>query len=131
MSLPQIKTDESAGNQVSFIVADYGQGPVEHFNGVTVVKSLSFRENPLAGAIKVWRAMKKVDADVYFFETASPGVPLGVLFSKCNGRRFVYRTASSRECDGKYLKEHRFLGKVFAASLRNLAQFLLAKREHF
>ncbi len=43
------------------------------------------------------------------------------LFCKRYGRKFVYRTASSVECDGTYLKEHFFRGKGFLWSLRQAA----------
>ena len=42
---------------VSFIVADYAQPDKCKIEGVTLLKSLRFREGSLAGAIKIWRAM--------------------------------------------------------------------------
>jgi glycosyltransferase involved in cell wall biosynthesis len=103
---------------VSCIVADYGQDNCQVRQDVTIIKSLNFRENPLLGAWRVWRALHRANGQVYFIETASPGVPLVALFCKLHKRRFVYRTAHSRECNGTYLREHRLLGKMFARSLR-------------
>ena len=68
---------------VSFIVADYGQAATETIENVTIIKSLDFRKNALAGAQRIWRAMKQADADIYFIKTASPGVPLLAWFCKC------------------------------------------------
>jgi len=110
---------------VSFITADYGQKQAETIKNVKVIKSLSFKENPLAGAIKVWRAMQRSQADIYLLKTASPGVPLAAFFCLVHHRVFAYRTASIRECDGTYLKEHCFLGRAFAWSLRRAKAVLV------
>ena len=106
------------GFSVSFIVADYGQEPTETIENVTIIKSLDFRKNALAGALRIWRAMKRADADIYLIKTASLGVPLAASFCKRYERAFIYRTASTLESNGIYLKKHFFLGRVFARSLR-------------
>ena len=90
------------GFDVSFVVADYGQASECEIEGVRLIKSLSFKENALAGAIKVWRAMRKADSDIYMFKTASPGVPLAVLFWLMLGinaalqRSFTFKKIASR-----------------------------------
>jgi len=112
--------------KVSFITADYGQEPVETIDNITVIKSLDFKKNLLTGARCVWRALKRADADIYMLETASLGVPLALSYCRCKKRKFVYRTANTRECDGTYLKEHYFIGKLFSWSLRR-ADILLAQ----
>jgi glycosyltransferase involved in cell wall biosynthesis len=104
--------------RVGFIVADYGQPPREQIESVTVLKSLRFDRNSLAGACKLWRAMSAADADIYFLKTASPGMPLAAAFCKLHGRILAYRTASARESDGRYRKDHPFLGAMFDSSLR-------------
>ncbi len=106
------------GFNVSFIVADYAQADECEIEGVRLLKSLSFKEGPLAGAIKVWQAMRKANADIYMLKTASPGVPLAVLFCAIHKRIFAYRAASSRECDGTYANQHKILGKLFNWSLQ-------------
>lgn len=104
---------------VSCIVADYGQEPKEVRHNVTLIRSLDFERNVLNGAWRVWRALHKADSQIYFTETASAGVPPVAFFCKLYRRRFVHRTAHSRECDGTYLKQHRLFGKAFARSLRH------------
>lgn len=104
--------------KVSCVVADYGQSECESHEGVSVIKSLDLGKNALSGAIRIWQALRRIDADIYILKTASPGVPLAMLFCRLHKKVFAYRTASSRECDGTYLKEHCFGGKVFAASLK-------------
>ncbi len=107
---------------VRFIVADFGQPQTETLENVQLIKSLTFRENPLTGALKVWQTMKQTDADIYILETASLGVPLTALFCRIYKKHFVYRTASSRECDGRYLNENYWGGKLFWWGLRRAAQ---------
>jgi glycosyltransferase involved in cell wall biosynthesis len=106
------------GFDITFITADYGQKQVETIKNVKIIRSLKFDENPLAGAIKIWRAMKKADTDIYMLKTASPGVPLVAVFCRLHRRSFVYRTAHQRECDGSYIKKHRVLGPLFKTSLQ-------------
>jgi glycosyltransferase involved in cell wall biosynthesis len=104
--------------EVSFVTADYGQPQREIRGNVAIFKSLTFRENPLSGAWKIWRAMKKANADIYFLETASPGVPLAAGFCRWNKKSLVYRTASMLECNGKWVQEKKVLGKAFAWAMR-------------
>ena len=104
---------------VSFITADYGQNDVETIEDVTVIKSLNFRQNVLAGAVKIWCAMKKADAEIYMLKTASPGVPLAKIFCSVYKRAFAYRAASSRECDGTYIGKNKILGRFFKWALRH------------
>jgi glycosyltransferase involved in cell wall biosynthesis len=101
-----------------FIVADYGQPPQEIINNIAIFKSLTFRENPLSGVWKVWRAMKKANADIYVQEAVSWGTFLVFLFCRIHGEKFVYRTAHSRETDGTYVSKHLFLGRLFLWALR-------------
>jgi len=116
--------------EVSFIVADYGQPESIAIDGVRVITSLDFNKNALLGATRIWRAMRLADADVYMLKTASPGVPLAAAFCRLHHKALVYRTAHQYECDGTYLKEHFFLGRAFAASLRRAAAIFAQNCEH-
>jgi glycosyltransferase involved in cell wall biosynthesis len=104
--------------EVSFIVADYGQNDVETIEGVTILKSHDFNKNVFDGVLKTWRALKRADADIYFLECASPGVPLVAMFCKLYGRSFMYRLAHLFETDGTYVRQHFIMGKLFNWSLR-------------
>ncbi len=107
---------------VSFLVADYGQPETETIEGVRIIKTLDFKESSLAGAIKVWKGLRKADAQIYVQEAASWGTFLVALFCRLHKRIFIYRTASEQECDGTYLKQHYFAGRAFRWSLRNAAK---------
>lgn len=104
--------------KVSFITADYGQPECRVIENVNIIRSLDLKKNVLSGAWRLWRAMKKADADIYMLKTASPGVPLVTLFCKINAKNMVYRTAHIRECDGSFLRDHPVLGRAFAWSLK-------------
>lgn len=103
---------------VSCIVADYSQPPVEVRQGVALIRSLDFDKNLLVGTWRLWRALKEANADIYMLKTASAGVPLVAFFCKSHRKCFVYRIAHQYECDGTYLRQHFFLGKSFAWALR-------------
>jgi glycosyltransferase involved in cell wall biosynthesis len=103
---------------VTFLTADYGQKQTETIDGVRIIKSLDFKKNALCGAVRVWRAMRQADADIYALKTVSPGVPLAALFCRLHRKIFAYRTASTQECDGTYAGRHFFLGRAFNWSLR-------------
>jgi glycosyltransferase involved in cell wall biosynthesis len=110
--------------QVGFVTADYGQPQKETINNIAIFKSLTFRENPLAGAWKIWRAMKHADADIYVQEAASVGTCLVFLFCRFNKRKFLYRTAHSDECDGIYLKKHPLAGRLFLWAIRKASRLI-------
>lgn len=103
---------------VTFITADYGQEETETIEGVSIIKSLDFKKNVLAGALQVWRAMRQADTDIYILKTVSPGVPLAAMFCRLHRKILAYRTASTEECDGTYAGRHFFLGRAFNWSLR-------------
>jgi len=115
---------------VSFITADYGQAEIETIENVRIVKSLSLKKNPLIGAIKIWQAMKKAKAQLYFQEAPSLGVFLTALFCKLSNKIFIYRTASQGECDGTYLKQHFVIGKFFRWALKNASQVIVQNEIH-
>jgi glycosyltransferase involved in cell wall biosynthesis len=114
--------------RVSFITADYGQKPIEIREGVTLIKSLDFSGNLAMPSLRLWRALRTADAQIYVRELCSAVTTEVVLFCKCYGRKFVYRTASVVECDGTYLREHFFRGKGFVWSLRH-ADAVLTQNE--
>ncbi len=105
--------------EVSFITADYGQQPVEIRDGVTVIKSLDFNKSLIFAPWKLFCAMRKADASIYFRKMSSLVTATVVLFCKFYDRMFVYRTANTNECDGTYLRRHWFRGRAFVWSLRS------------
>jgi glycosyltransferase involved in cell wall biosynthesis len=111
--------------EVSFTTADYGQNSFEYLDGVKVIKSLNFAQNPLAGAVKIWEALKDADSDIYFQESTSAGTFLVGLFCRLHNKAFIYRTAHRNDCDGTYLKRHFFAGKGYCWALRHAKQVIV------
>jgi Glycosyl transferases group 1/Glycosyl transferase 4-like domain len=93
------------GHDVRLVVADFGQPDGAVFDGVTTLKS--FKESAgLPGLrfihprwTKLWRAISRADADVYYYSCA--GMILGMLamFCRLNKRRLVFRVARDDDCD--------------------------------
>ncbi len=118
------------GWQVSCVVADYGQPPEERREGVRLIRSLSFAQSSLAGARRLWTAMRLADADVYMLETTSPGVPLAGLFCRLHGRSLVYRSAHDWDVDGTYIRQHPVAGRLYRSALRRAGAVVVQTREH-
>jgi len=114
--------------KVSFITADYGQKSIEIRERVTIIKSLDFNGNLTMPSLRLWRALRIADAQIYVRELCSAVTMEVALFCKCYGRKFVYRTASTVECDGTYLRENYLRGKAFVWSLRH-ADAVLTQNE--
>ncbi len=113
---------------VSFITADYGQNRTETIEGVRVIKSLDFKENPLTGALKIWQAMKAADAQMYLIKTISPGMFLVAFFCRLKKRVFLYRTSNTNSCDGIYLSQHPVLGRIYKWALRTARVVLVQNK---
>jgi glycosyltransferase involved in cell wall biosynthesis len=113
---------------VSFVVADYGQAAEEMTGPIRLIRSLNFQAGGLAGAMRVWKALRTADAAVYMIKTASPGVPLTAAFCRRHRRSFVYRTAHQDECDGTWIRRHPLLGPCFRRALGRAA-ILLAQNQ--
>ena len=105
--------------EIDFVVADYGHQPIEYFDNVRVIKSIDFNQNSLTGAIRIWKALKLSNADIYINKTASLGAGLIACFCNRYSKSFIYRTASSRESDGRYIRDNYIAGKAFKYALRN------------
>lgn len=91
---------------VRFVVGDYGQEPVERLQGVTLFKSLNVTGNYFLNVGKLWKALARADADIYIQEACSLLTAAIALFCRRHRRRFIYRTASRREANGEYFRQH-------------------------
>lgn len=115
--------------KVSCIVADYGQPTRETIEGVHIIKSVNFKQNPLVGAIKIWRALRKADADMYMIKSVSPGIYIAKLFCRLKKRFFLYRTAHATHCNGEYIKKHPVMGKMFKGLIKH-ADIVFAQNQN-
>lgn len=88
------------GWRVSMITLDYGQADAVEVKGVTVRKICRPDEGiPVVRFVhprftSLWRAMKHVDADVYYQRSAAVTTAYVAQFCRMRGRRSVYAGAS-------------------------------------
>jgi glycosyltransferase involved in cell wall biosynthesis len=113
---------------VSAIVANYGQPHEETRDGVRIIKGIDFNKGFLSNSQRLWLAMNSSNAQIFFLESASPGVPFTSLYCRLRGLKWVYRVASRLESDGTYLKNHPILGRLFLRAIRR-ASHVIAQGE--
>ena len=97
------------GLQVSMVVGDYGQPDKACWSGVTTFKA--YRLNAGIPVIrffhprwsKVWAALRRADADVYYISCAGVLVWQVALFARLFHRKTVFRIASDSDCDPRTL----------------------------
>jgi glycosyltransferase involved in cell wall biosynthesis len=109
-----LATELAADSRFSarFVVGDYGQPAIEQRQNVTLFKSLDIRGNYFLNVGKVWNALRHANADIYVQEACSLLTATIALFCKRHRRRFIYRTASRREANGEYFRQHLLRGPL-------------------
>src|SRR5437773_3771297 len=93
------------GYRVSMIAFDYGQPSPVLVDGVTVYKS--FRERAGIPVLRflhprlttMWRALREVDADVYYQRSSAMWTGVIAEFCRRYGKRAIYAGASDRDFD--------------------------------
>ncbi len=88
------------GYRVSFVTLDYGQPDGQDLEGITVYRAY----RPEAGwpglrfvhprATRMWSAMKRADADVYYQRTSDSLTGIVAAFCRWNRRKFVFAVSS-------------------------------------
>lgn len=88
------------GFSVSYVTLDHGQEAVQRMDRFTVFKAFSAEEG-LPGfrflhprMTKLWRALRRADADVYYTRGAGFLVGLLALFCRAYRKRFIFAAAS-------------------------------------
>jgi len=93
------------GLDVSMVVADYGQAERETLDGVTLHRAHGLDEGiPVLRFVhpritKLWAALRRADADVYYVSCASNQLGVVAAFARRHGRRVVFRIAHDRDCE--------------------------------
>lgn len=91
------------GYPVSMICHDYGQPDGVRLDGVTVHKAFAPRAGlPVLRFVhprltRMWRALRAVDADIYYCRAAGMLVGVVAQFCRLHGRRAVYAAASNMD----------------------------------
>ena len=95
----------SRGYRVSMISLDFGQEPQEHIDGVAVHRIFNMQHGvPVLRFVhprltSMWRALKAVDADIYYYRSAAMWVGVLAAFCRRHGKRLVYAGASDKDFD--------------------------------
>ncbi len=90
----------SRGYRVSMICLDYGQPEAAEVDGVTVYKAYRPDEGvPVLRFIhpritSVWKAMKRINADVYYQRSSAMVTGVMALFCRRHGKKSIYAGAS-------------------------------------
>jgi glycosyltransferase involved in cell wall biosynthesis len=93
----------SRGYRVSLISLDYGQEEPSEVDGIRMYKAHRPDEGiPVVRFVhprmtKMWRAMKRVNADIYYQRTSSVVTALLALFCRRHGKRSIYAGASDMD----------------------------------
>jgi glycosyltransferase involved in cell wall biosynthesis len=103
---------------ISFVVGDYGQKPIEVRENVTIIKSVDVNKNLFLGSWRIWRALRRANAHIYIGKAFSLSTFLQAFFCRIHKRKYIYRTAHSNECDGTYIGKHPVRGKAVIWALR-------------
>ena len=126
----------AAGYRVSMICLDFGQPQRVTVDGVTVHKTyrpeegvpvLRFLHPRLTG---IWRAMREVDADVYYQRTTDMLTGIVAEFCRRNGKRSIYASASDVDfLPGRqkirYLRDR----KIYEHGLRQVDRVIVQNTE--
>ena len=97
------------GWRVSMIVADCGQPDGAAWDGISTYKAYRPNEGiPVIRFVhprwtKLWAALKRADAQIYYVSCAGGNFPQVVHFARAHGRRTVFRVASDTDCDPRSL----------------------------
>ena len=92
------------GYRVSFVTLDHGQDNEMEIDGMRIIKAynqnvgipvLRFLHPRLT---KLWRAMRKADADIYYQRTSDAITGIVAAFCRRHRRKFVFGVASNASC---------------------------------
>ena len=121
------------GFEVSMVVADYGQANGEVIDGIRLFKAGGLDEG-LPGLrfvhprmTRLWAALARADADVYYVSIAGPQLGVVAAFARLHRRRVVFRIASDADCDpARLLVREARNRRLYAFGLRR-ADVVLAQ----
>lgn len=106
------------GWPVSMVVADFGQPNEATWDGVRTFKAYRLDEGiPVLRFLhprwtKLWSALRRADADIYYTSCAGGHLAQIVLFAHRHGRKAAFRVASNSDCDPSQLLVRYWRDKV-------------------
>ena len=123
------------GFDVSVIDYDYGQKTIEVIDGIKIFKTYNPRDlfrirNYPASLLKIWKALGKVDADIYYQRTAGIITGITALFCIFKNKKFIHSIASERNVDDSYIKNKNIIRTVLYRFGINHANLVVAQTIH-
>ena len=98
---------EDKNFNVHFLLADFGQTDFEIRQNVKLHKSFKLSENIFKRIRKLFKTLRKINADIYIFRSADAGVALTVFFvKKILKKRVLYMLASDVEMSKSLQKKY-------------------------
>ncbi len=121
--------------QVSFIIGDWGQKEdIEQYNKIKLIKSFSLKKtfwNYIKSLFILWNRIRKVNAEIYIMSSAGLEIGIVSFFCKLNKKKFIYRTAHQMDCDGSFIKNNGFIGRVFEYGLKQADLIITQNYDHY
>jgi len=121
---------KEAALQVSMLVGDYRQQPVEYREGIELIRAVYFKKNIFSQIYYFYRAFKKVDADVYVHTSLTPFSWVFMLYAKLRRKKMIYRVSHNAEADGGRSKKDGFFKYLFAPLVFSLADEIIVQNEY-
>lgn len=105
------------GLDISFIVHDHGQKPIEIIDDITLYKifpvDYKIRGTKIFVAVYLmWKALKRADADIYYQRAANAAAGIVALFCILKNKKFIHSIASERNVDDSYIKNENIIRTV-------------------
>ncbi len=130
------KALRAQGYDVCMVTGDYGQEDGKVWEGIRTYKAFRFDSGiPVIRFlyprwVKLWAALKRADADVYYTSCAGMQVGMLALFCKRYDRRFIFRLASDGDADPARLMIRYRRDKVLYRYGLKRADCILAQHEN-
>ncbi len=119
---------------ISFITYDFGQRDGEIIDGITLFKT--FPDKNKTGFLEkikrfmlFWKALKKADANIYYFRGAGLENGIVAFFCRIYKRRFVHGAALDEDLTANYLKNGSYLNNLlYKYGLKNASLIIVQSR---
>lgn len=101
------------GYEISFITYGKDRDNIEKIDGIEIIPAYDRGESNnlsfLTKILKIWKKMKEVDADIYYYHAGSPGITS--IFARFHQKKKVSHIASDSQVTGEIIiAENIFVG---------------------
>ncbi|RJO59346.1 glycosyltransferase [Candidatus Parcubacteria bacterium] len=123
---------KNPGFKVVFITGDFGQPKIENYGRISLQRSFrtdlrGWRKKIYSlfmAAPKLLSALNQADADIYMQEGIGPETAIIAWFCRRYQRKFVYRIASTVDCNGEVTQRWPIMGRLFLFGLRRAEKII-------